>query len=136
MDFTAYDELCAFTLSIGRGNFVHQHVVDAHAAQTATPAGKPIRIFFALVGLYLHLEHGFTGSEVQLAHMKLAGKRREWPEIELPSDRGSITAADVLAVEGDDGRIAMIDDWCGSVWYQYGSQRDKIASALRNAGII
>jgi hypothetical protein len=136
MEFGAYDELCAFTLSLGDADFVHQYVVDAHAAQTATPDGKPIRIFFALVGLYLHLEHGFTGREVQLAHMKLARQKGEWPGIELPTDRGVITAADVVAVSDHDARIAMIDNWCRSVWDPYSSQREKIDSALRNAGII
>ena len=61
----AYHEVCAYTLSLGDAAFVHQHVVDAWAARRATPVTKPIAFFFALVGLYLHLEHGWTGRAVQ-----------------------------------------------------------------------
>jgi hypothetical protein len=37
----AYDELCAYTLSSGDPAFIHQHVVDAFAAQRASAAGRP-----------------------------------------------------------------------------------------------
>jgi len=64
----AYDALCAYTLTRGDAAFIHQHVVDAFAAQSADEATKPITLTFALVGLYLHVERQFTGREVQRAH--------------------------------------------------------------------
>jgi hypothetical protein len=66
-DDDAYDELCAYTLTRGDVEFVHQLVVDARTAQQANATTKPIGIFFALVGLYLHVEHGWTGRQVQRA---------------------------------------------------------------------
>jgi hypothetical protein len=66
---SAYEELAAWTLGLGDAAFLHQRVVDAWAAQHATAKSKPINIAFALLGLYLHLEHGFSGREVQLAHI-------------------------------------------------------------------
>ena len=54
----AYDEVYAYT--IGRPGFILQHVVDAHAAQTASDESKPTGIIFALVGLYLHVEKHFS----------------------------------------------------------------------------
>jgi hypothetical protein len=52
--------------------------------------------FFALVGLYLHVEQHFSGRRVQHAHMKLASRKRQWPPVVLPADRGAITVDDVL----------------------------------------
>ena len=52
----AYDRLCAYTLNRGDAAFIHQHVVDAFAAQHAGGHTKAITITFALVGLYLHVE--------------------------------------------------------------------------------
>jgi len=40
-DVDAYHELCAYTLSLGDAEFIHQHVVDAFAAQDATPSTRP-----------------------------------------------------------------------------------------------
>jgi hypothetical protein len=110
--FTIYDHLYVYAGSRGRVRFILQHVVDAHHAQTATEHTKPVVIVMALVGLYLHVERGFTGLEVQQAHMKLGRAKRVWPTIVLPPTRGTITSDDVMkAPEGDD-RDAAISSWC------------------------
>src|SRR5262249_34900967 len=64
-----YHELCYYTLAHGDPSFIHQHVVDAFAAQNSGEHDKPIRLTFALVGLYLHVERGLSGRQVQRAHM-------------------------------------------------------------------
>jgi hypothetical protein len=130
----AYNEICCDTLSRGGGEFIHQHVVDAFAAQDASPGDQPIRLAFALVGLYLHNEHGFTGREVQLAHMQLARNKQPWPTFELPIDRGRIDALAVLAAPADQ-RDQMIHDWTASVWKAFADQRDKIEQLLQSNGI-
>ena len=117
----ALTELTAWTLSLRDAPFIHQHVVDAWAAQHADEHSKPIGIAFALIGLYLHLERGFSGREVQRAHMQLAqphgrGKaRKDWPRFPLPEDRGALTAAHVIAAPAAQ-RAQAIDAWCRSVW--------------------
>jgi len=68
-----YHQLIAFTLSLGDRYFIHQVAVDAYAAQHAGPGMKSITASFALIGLYLIFEHGYSGKEVQQAHMLLAG---------------------------------------------------------------
>jgi hypothetical protein len=93
-----YNELCYYTLAHRDPSFIHQHVVDAFAAQHADEKTKPIKLTFALVGLYLHVEKQFSGKRVQQVHMDLARQKRPWPSFALPSKRGSQTAADVLAV--------------------------------------
>jgi uncharacterized protein DUF5946 len=59
------DELSSDTLGRGDADFIHQLLVDAYAAQHATPASKPITTAFALIGLFLFAERGFTGKQVQ-----------------------------------------------------------------------
>jgi hypothetical protein len=115
-DEEAYNELCCYTLAHGDPSFIHQHVVDAFAAQTAGDGTKPIKLAFALIGLYLHVEREFSGKQVQRAHMFLARRKRVWPSFPLPQDRGSMSAADVMVVAAGARRDKAIDEWCASVW--------------------
>jgi len=57
-------ELCYSTLAHRDPSFIHQHVVDAFAAQNADEQTKLIKLTFALVGLYLHVETQFSGKQV------------------------------------------------------------------------
>jgi hypothetical protein len=93
----SYHELCAYTLTHGDPGFIHQHVVDAFAAQNADANTKPIKLAFALIGLYLLLERNSTGRQVQRVHRLLANRRKQWPRFDLPADRGMIWPSDVLA---------------------------------------
>lgn len=130
---TAYDELSAWTLGLADATFTHQHVVDAHAAQVADADTKPIALAMALVGLYLHVEHRWTGRSVQMAHMRLARARREWPAFVLPFGRGAMTEAEVLA-SGD--RVAAIDAWAEEVWNAYAeANRATVDALVRDGGI-
>ena len=124
----SYHELYAYAM--GRPSFILQHVVDANTAQRATAASKPIGVIFALAGLYLHLEHGFTGTQVQRAHMTLAARKREWPTIRLPEHRGAIGPRDVMALPEGAERDAAIDRWCQSVWDEFQDSRDTIVGLL------
>ena len=128
----AYDELYVYTM--GRPGFILQHVVDAHAAQTVTAASKSIKIVFALVGLYLHLEKGFNGTQVQQAHVQLGRRKREWPAIALPANRGEMTALDVMAVTAGAERDAAVDRWCEDIGRR-GDSRDAIVRLLAEDGI-
>jgi hypothetical protein len=110
------NELMYYTLALGDPAFIHQHVVDAFAVQNATDDSKPIAVVFGLIGLYLHLERGFTGRQVQRAHMQLGTPRRTWSMPDLPEHRGAIRVADVLASPPGEERDIMIDIWCNSVW--------------------
>lgn len=99
--------------------FIHQHAVDAFAAQTADENTKPIKLTFGLIGLYLFLEKGYTGKQVQNAHVKLSQHKKAWPKLALPTERGNITVADVLLAEAGAPRDAMITKWCKAVWAAY-----------------
>jgi hypothetical protein len=131
-----YNELAFYTLAHTDPAFLHQNVVDAFAAQTATEADKPVKITFALVGLYPCIEKGQTGRQAQLAHMRLARYRKEWPRFKPPSERGSLSAADVLAAAPGADRDAMIRTWCDSVWAAWKDAHVQIAELCeRELGI-
>jgi uncharacterized protein DUF5946 len=129
----AYHELCAYTLAHARhdARFIHQHVVDAFAAQHATAESKPIAVFFSVIGLYLHVERGLTGRQVQQVHVQLAQQKLAWPRLELPEHRGSITSIGVLAAPAGPERDRAIEAWCKSVWRVYSSNRSLLEEFLR-----
>jgi hypothetical protein len=111
-----YDELAAYTLTLGDPEFIHQHYVDARGASDDLVHAKPIRILFALAGLYLMLEKDWTGREVQLAHIHMARQRQTWPTFTLPKQAPAFTVEDVLAEPAGPKRNAAITTWCQSVW--------------------
>jgi hypothetical protein len=133
-----YHQLTAYTLSLGDAEFIHQHVVDAYAAQTATEESKPIGVAFALAGLYLHMERGFTGREVQLAHMRLAEAGGPWPTFPLPpaAARGGVALEEVMVASAGAQRSLAIEAWCRSVWEAWGESRERVVEWLRGRGIV
>jgi hypothetical protein len=135
-DQDQFHELSYYTLAHRDGSFIHQNSVDAFTAQQADETTKPIAIVFALIGLYLHLEKGFTGKQVQRAHMQLAKQRRQWVPPVLPLERGTIRIADVVAAEPGPARDAMIHRWCASVWEAFEGTRAVIVDvAQRELGV-
>ena len=130
----AYDEVYAYTM--GRPGFILQHVVDAFAVQAANEGSKPIGVVFGLIGLYLHVERQFSGRQVQDAHRMLGLQKREWPSVHLPEDRGSMTAADVLAATAGPDRDQAIEEWCRSVWSGFSGNRQMIIALLREYRVI
>jgi hypothetical protein len=120
-----------YVYTIGRPGFILQHVVDAFAVQTASEESKPISVVFGLVGLYLHVEREYSGRQVQKVHMELGRRKRAWPGVHLPEDRGSLTVADVLAASAGPERDRAIEDWCRSVWSACAGNRETIVALLR-----
>jgi hypothetical protein len=131
-DQELYNELALYTLAHPDPAFIHQNVVDAYAAQHADESSKPIYIVFALIGLYLCVEKGFTGKQAQKAHMQLAKTRRQYARLPLPQDRGAIVISDVLAAPAGPGRDAMIHNWCVSAWEAWKDSRDQIVALAKS----
>ena len=132
----AYDELQCYTLGHGGPEFIHQHVVDAWAAQHADEQTKAIGLAFALVGLYLHVERGFSGQQVQRVHMKLGRCKRNWPSFPLPRERGSVTATQVMSAPAGPDRDRAIHSWCASVWEAFRDSHRAVADLLHRHGIL
>jgi hypothetical protein len=127
-----FHELSFYTLAHpDKAYFIHQHIVDAFTAQTANDQTKPIGLVFALIGLYLFIEKGYTGRQVQLAHMKIAENKKAWPQHPLPASRGEITAAQVQNTSPGPGRDQMIKAWCTTVWDAYADWHPTIATLAK-----
>jgi hypothetical protein len=131
-DQDLYNELSCYTLSHPDPSFIHQHVVDAYAAQKADEHSKPIGIVFALVGLYLYVEKNFTSRQVQQVHMQMARKRKTWPKFTLPEQKGNITVSDVMNVPPGIQRDEMIQKWCASVWEAWKDCRNQVLAIIEN----
>jgi hypothetical protein len=126
-DLEIFHELSFYTLSHKGVNFIHQHIVDAYTAQTATIQTKPISIYFALIGLHLFVDKKFTGKKVQQAHIDLAKRNiKSFENISLPEFRGHITVSEVINIEPGDKRDEMIALWCASVWGAYSNEQKKL----------
>jgi hypothetical protein len=126
----ARSTLYAYTLARGDPGFLHQHVVDALCAQEADATTPRIRLTFALVGLYLHVEAQCSGRQVQQVHAALARRRPPWPNFVTPASRGALTADDVLIAPEGPERDAMIEVWCAGVWAAYASCRPAVIEFL------
>jgi hypothetical protein len=87
---------------------------------------------FALVGLYLYVEKGFTGRKVQKAHMQLAKRSKNWERPLLPGSRGAIAISDVVAAPAGRQRDLLIREWCISVWNAWGKEREQIVTLVKN----
>lgn len=121
-----YNQLAFYTLAHPDPAFLHQLVVDAYGAQCADESTKPIAVVFTLIGLYLHLEKGYTGKQVQRAHMQLAKWPNTWPELPRPAQRGAVHIEQVLTTEPGAARDAVIEQWCASVWESWRESRPAI----------
>jgi hypothetical protein len=128
-EVSAYHQLLLYTLShADMAYFIHQHAVDAFALQTASEHIKPVTFTYALIGLYLFVEKGYSGRQVQIAHGQLAkNKVLLTPEV-LPLQRGALRVADVLLAPAGDERDQAILRWCQSVWAAYQPYHEVIAS--------
>ena len=126
-DQEAYDKLSLYTLAHASPEFIHQYAVDAYAAQHADEHSKPVYLAFALAGLYLHLEKGFSGKAVQLAHMEMGKAKMKWPVFGLPIERGSMNVSDVLVAAPGKDRDEAIAKWSASVWEAYSASHAKVA---------
>jgi hypothetical protein len=124
------NELTYYTLAHGDPRFIHQHLVDAYGAQHVRPSKSTIGAAFALAGLYLAVERGFTGRQVQKMHMLMANRSKEWPRFTPPPDVGPTTVADVLAVEAGPARDQELMSWCRSVWKAWAVNQQRVRAMV------
>lgn len=119
-----FSQLSAYTVSLGDAEFTHQHVVDAYGAQHVGMFTKKVVPIMALVGLYLLLKHGYTGKQVQRAHMAIADQTKDWPDLTHPTELASLNILDVLKKERAAEKVAAIHTWCEAVWNSWQSEHE------------
>ena len=113
-------------------SFIHQIALDCYGAQHVCGPAKPITTAYSLIGLCLHIEHGFTGRQVQRAHTILARKPATWPELPAPTHRYPITVASVVACEHAAVRTERLEDWARSTWDAWRNEHMWVRSIIRN----
>lgn len=125
------DELYAYTLALGDSEFIHQHVVDAYAAQHITQHTKPISQCAALVGLYLFAEQGYTGRQVQQGHMALGNAMKQWELLAVPAESARLTVCDVIAASPGKVRNERIKQWARAVWEMWRQRHAEVGAWTR-----
>jgi hypothetical protein len=118
-----FGELSAYTLTHGDPKFIHQHAVDAWQAQHLVASKSNIGLAFSLIGLYLALEKGYSGRQVQLAHMELGRAKRTWAWFDPPAEY-KLTVVDVLQTDPGADRDAALMEWAASVWEAWSHAQD------------
>jgi len=119
-----FGELCAYTVTHGDPKFIHQHAVDTWQAQHVVASKSNIGLAFSLIGLYLGLEKGYTGRQVQLAHMELGRTKRTWAWFDPPAERYPLTVLDVLHADPGAERDAVLMKWASATWNAWGHAHD------------
>lgn len=107
---------------------LHQLTVDAYGAQHAGVPTPTISTAFALVGLHLALEEGWSGTAVRAAHQALAERHRDWPLFAIPAERGRLTIAHVAASTTPDEHAMRVQAWAASVWKAWRGAHDAVRS--------
>ena len=130
----ARDELSAYTLMRGDADFIHQHVVDAFAAQHVTAQSKPIGVAFALIGLYLHLERGYSAGRSRRRTRRLARRQKRWPAFVPPANAGELTVVEVMRSPPGAARDQAIEAWCESVWSAWHDSHAQVAALVSQLG--
>lgn len=121
-----YGELTGYTVTLRDEAFIHQHLVDAYAAQHVDEGRPSIGPAFALIGLYLAVERGYTGKQVQHMHMLLARRSKTWPTFTPPAHVGATTALDVLSATPENERDDALMRWARSVWVAWSAEHERV----------
>jgi hypothetical protein len=87
---------------------------------------KPVTITFALVGLYLIFERGYTGREVHRAHMLLGKLQKKWPRFESKIKGDEITVAEILQTISKDNFKEVLSRWGKSVWDSWKPEHENV----------
>ena len=115
-----YGVLTVYTVAWGYGDgaFIHQLAVDAYGAQHAGEHVRPIGVAFALIGLYLAFERGYSGLQVQQTHSVMARRSKTWPRFAPPGHVGDLTVRGVLEAAPGAARDSTLRRWgrarCGT----------------------
>jgi hypothetical protein len=110
--------------SLGRW---YQVCVDSFGAQHVGENTAAITVAFALNGLYLVFERGFSGLQVREAHGYLANTVDSWDRLPRPGSVGAMTAFDVALAADPEEHAALVERWGRSVWESWTHVHDVVA---------
>jgi hypothetical protein len=82
------------------------------------------------MGLCFTFERGYTGREVQLAHMEMGKSRTAWPAFDPPPVRAMLTVRDVLRPDLAGNYREAIRGWGASVWEYWKPGHERVRRLL------
>lgn len=125
-----FGRLSAYGLEQASEDFRHQVAIDAYAAQHPGPPARRITLWFALAGLHLALDKGWTGRQVQVAHQRLSHLDKVGPDLDRPSYPAAMTVGDVMAECPGYDRDTAVLAWARAVWRAWGPDQARVAARL------
>lgn len=128
--FRTYGRLTVYSIAHKSPDFLHQHVVDTYGAQHVSDEAPALLPAFALIGLHLWLDRGYTGKQVKETHARLARTKRDWPRFETPHREWTMTMLDPLEAPEGPERDAVIEAWARSVWAVWEPRHADIAALV------
>lgn len=124
-----YTQVLSFEMEhLARLGRYHQLTVDAYGAQHAGAPSPPISTAFGLIGLYLALEHGWSGTAVRAAHRFLAQRSTTWPSFRGRSDAPVLCIADVAGATSPDEHASRVQAWARSVWDSWAPEHPRVGA--------
>ena len=121
--YHAFSDLQSYTVSLQDPGFIHQHVVNACAAQHTGGTTRPITVAFGLIGLYPALEKGYTGREGERAHMRIAKAGNDWLLTDPPGRCAALNVMDVLQAGNNEEKDVIIRKWMSAVWASWAGRQ-------------
>jgi hypothetical protein len=126
-----YGEVIGYELAhVAELGLFHQLMVDTYAAQHAGGRASALNVAFAVIGLYLALEMGWSGDRVRDAHRFLANRFRTWPSLEPPPDGAGLTVIDVAMAGSAQEHGERIEAWALSVWRRWQPLHGAVAELI------
>lgn len=125
-----FGRLTAYNLQQASDDFRHQVAVDTYAAQHPGLPAKRVTLWFALGGLHLALEEGWTGRQVQVAHQRLSRLDKAGPDLDHLAVQSDMTVGDVMAARPGDERDTALMEWARAVWRAWSPSHAAIARGL------
>jgi hypothetical protein len=105
---------------------LHQLTEDAYGAQHAGPKVPAIGMAFALIGLHLALDEGWSGNGVRSAHQYIAAHHRDWPRFAAPQIVAGLTIAHVAGSSTPEEHASRVRAWAASVWESWSAEHQAV----------
>jgi hypothetical protein len=105
---------------------LHQLTEDAYGAQHAGPRVPAIGMAFALIGLHLVLDAGWSGTAVRAAHQYLAAHYKNWPRFTAPGQPAVLTVAHVAGSPTPEVHASRVRAWAASVWESWSTEHQAV----------
>ena len=110
----------------------HRLTVDVYAVQHPGVAGPQARnsVGIHLSRLFLIIERGWSIEKANDAMLMITAKKKDYPWLEPPAQRGSITVKHLLAASTPEEHLARVDEWAGDVWKSWSEHHDTVRGWL------